>query len=250
MEFEIRALGTDQERAGAVQLVASNLFSRALLHGSLAAQGLGGCTRHWGAFLGERVVGVMAQIDGYFPYRSAPIAAVLPRAASALCSAVEQPAMCLAAEPLWSELARAGAVAANDHLQMVRLRRDPIPGNGAKAKRVDDLSELEAFYGPWFGAHRLAAGPFFACHEGNELVAAGGIEFVTGRIAQISLMQTREESRSKGYGTAIVRELVAELETPERHTVLQVRAENSAAISLYHQLGFRGTRRLRSFQLG
>ena len=190
---------------------------------------------------------MIAQIDGFFPYRSAPVAAALPGAAAALFRAIERPATCLAAEPLWSELERAGAVQSNNHLQMVRLRRDPIPKSGSEAKRIDNHAELEAFYGPWFRRHRLAAGPFFACREGDQLVAAGGIEFVTERIAQISLMQTVDGKRSKGYGTAIMRELVADLETPERHMVLQVRAENSAAISLYRELGFRGTRRLRSF---
>ena len=250
MPFEVRQISSGSDRDGALALVASNLFSRALLHGTLEAPALRECSRHWGAFLGERVVGVIAQIDGFFPYRSTPIAAALPGAASALCAAIEPPATCLAAETHWSELVRFGAKPSKDHLQMVRLRRDPIPDPGLRAEPVDDLSELAAFYGSWFHSSRLAAGPFFACRDAGRVVAVGGIEFVTDRVAQISLMQTLENHRSRGYGKAIVRELVGALETSERHMVLQVRSENRGAIALYRELGFRGTRRLRSFSIG
>ena len=95
---------------------------------------------------------------------------------------------------------------------------------------------------------RLKLGPFFGVRDAQgALIAAGGIEFATGHIAQLAMIQTTEERRREGLGRAVVTELLRELEAPGRRIILQVREDNAGAIALYSSLGFRGTRRLAKF---
>ena len=157
----------------------------------------------------------------------------------------------LAAESAWRELARGGGERTRVYLQMARLLRSPLPGPDPSVERLHDPEELAAFLDADIPRARLELGPFFGARAaGGELIAAGGVEFVTDALAQIALVQTAQTERRKGLARAIVIELVRLLEREPRRVILQVRGDNDAAVALYSDLGFRGTRRLGKLHFG
>ena len=250
MKFEVRQVDAHTLEA-ARSFVRAELLGRALLHASLEQPALQERSRHWLAFAGERIVGVAAEIDGVFPFRSAPLAATLPGAASALFETLEPPCFCLAGEPLWGELARAGAERAALHLQMVRLRRDPLPdpGPAQEIETLDDPDELARFYGLGFERTRATLGPFVGVRKGGALIAAAGAEYVTDELAQLGKVRIGDAQRGSALARALVTELVRKLETGTRRIVLQLRADAGPAIAMFSELGFRGTRRLAKLRL-
>lgn len=249
MKLAVKRIEGEELGARAREFAGSDRLGRALLHASLEEAQLCARSAHWAALHGGRFVGLAACIDDVFRYRSAPLAATLPGAGRALLGEIERPFACLASERLWPELRRAGGEQVHAYVQMARLRHDPLDEPDQAVKRVDDQDELAAFVGPDFSGLRLQLGPFFGIRdEKGALIAVGGVEFATDRIAQLAMIQTSEERRREGLARAVVTELVRELETPSRSVVLQVREENAAAIALYSALGFRGTRRLAKFQ--
>lgn len=243
--------GDGEALAGARHFARRDLLSRSLLHATLEQPSLRARTRHWCALHGSRVVGLAAEVDGVFPYRSAPIAAALPGAAAALLARLERPFACLAPEMLWSELARAGGCETHQYLQMVRLIRSPPSQPDPRVKRVEDPEELAAFLACEFPEVRLQLGPYAGIRdEGGRLAAVAGVEFMTDRLAQLAHVLTREENRRQGLARALVTELVRELESPERHVALHVRSGNGAAVELFGALGFRGSRRFAKLEFG
>jgi ribosomal protein S18 acetylase RimI-like enzyme len=198
--------------------------------------------------LASSTVALAAVVDGVFSARSVPVDATLPGAAAAALEGVERPYLALAGEPLWSEIRRAGGRVEFDEIQMARLRRGPLPEPDPRVAAVEDRAELG---GTGFSVTEIhfQAGPFFALRDdAGEVLACGGVQFVTDRVVQLAYVWTREDRRRQGLARAVVTELVRALETPERTLVLHVRPENRAAIELYGQLGFRGRRRVALFR--
>ncbi|MBP2638171.1 MAG: FR47-like protein [Firmicutes bacterium] len=72
----------------------------------------------------------------------------------------------------------------------------------------------------------------------GEPVAQAIIQVVTGRLAQIGGVYTREEYRGKGYCKALVAELCRRIFTAGRIPALLVRQNNIPALKAYHALGF------------
>jgi ribosomal protein S18 acetylase RimI-like enzyme len=60
-------------------------------------------------------------------------------------------------------------------------------------------------------------------------------------------MQTRPDRRRQKLATAVLTELIRELEAENRLLVLRVRPDNEAAIRLYARFGFRGRTRVAQF---
>jgi ribosomal protein S18 acetylase RimI-like enzyme len=250
VKIQVHRVESEADVESARDYARRELLGRALLHATLHVDVLRERSRHWLATLGERVVGLVAQIDGVFDYRSAPLASSLPRAATALVARVERPAKCLAHESLWPELERASAQREREYLQMGRLRHDPLPAADPAVKRIDDAVELASFLGDGLTDIRHQLGPFVGIRDDDgALAAVAGTEFVTRELAQLAWIQSHPDQRRQGLARATVAALVAELETPERIVILQVRAENHAAIALYGGLGFRGTRRVARYSL-
>ncbi len=248
MKVEVRQVEGDD--AAAREFARADILARALLHASLEEPLLRAHSRHLAVLRHGRVVGLAAQIDDVFPYRSAPIAATLPGVTSALLAELDAPLACLAPEMQWRELERLGAQQASVQLQMARLHRLPLPDPDPGVKRIDDPEELARVFGTGFSPLRLQLGPFFAVRDGQgELVAAGGVEFVTDSLAQLAFVHTREPQRRQGLARSVVVELLRELESRERSVILQVRIDNQPAIELYRGLGFRGTRRLAKYTI-
>lgn len=72
----------------------------------------------------------------------------------------------------------------------------------------------------------------------DEPVAQALIQVVTGRIAQIGGVYTREEYRGRGYCKALVAELCRRIFTAGRIPTLLVRQNNFPALKAYQALGF------------
>jgi ribosomal protein S18 acetylase RimI-like enzyme len=133
---------------------------------------------------------------------------------------------------------------------MARLTRRPLPEPDPAVKRCDDPDELRALLGAELSSLRSQLGPFFGVRDAaGALTAAGGAEFVTPELAQLAWIKTDLPQRRRGLARAVVVELVRELESPQRRVVLQVASDNRAAIDLYAELGFRGSRRLGRYEL-
>jgi ribosomal protein S18 acetylase RimI-like enzyme len=248
VKLVVRRIEGDEDEARARDFAGADLLARALLHASLEETELRAHSAHWAALHAGRMVGLAARIDDVFRYRSVPVAATLPGVARELLAAIERPFAGLAAERIWPELRRCEGEKVHAYVQMVRLRRDPLGEPDPAVQSIDDHAELLAFLGPDFSGLRLKLGPFFGIrNERGALIAAGGVEFATGEIAQLAMIQTSEERRREGLGRAVVTELLRALEVPGRRIILQVREDNAGAIALYSSLGFRGTRRLAKF---
>lgn len=72
----------------------------------------------------------------------------------------------------------------------------------------------------------------------DEPVAQAIIQVVTGRLAQIGGVYTREEYRGKGYCKVLVGELCRRIYTAGRIPALLVRQNNIPAVKAYQALGF------------
>jgi len=238
-----------------------DVLGSALLHACLELPLLGQHCRFLGVEREGQLVGVAAEIDGVYRERAFVLAASVPGTATALLGAARRPFRTYAAERLWSEIARAGGTPARSYLQLARLRHEPFPEPtaevkpledpdeiGAEVKPLEDPDEIGTFLGPRFRAEQLALGPFLGTRDpGGQLVAAGGVEFVTDAVGKLTQIRTAEQARRQGLARAVVIRLAEALEAPGRRVVLLVRSENTAARKLYGDLGFRGTRRLARF---
>ncbi len=248
VKLQVRELGP-ADLPLAREYARADVFSRSLLHASLEVPALLEHSRHWLVTNRDQVAGLAASIEGVFPYRSVPLAASLPGAASLLLEVAERPFSVLAPEHLWSELERAGARRTRSYLQMARLRHPALPDDEPDVESLADLDELQAYLGPGLSKLRLDLGPFYGIRDGSKLVVAGGTEFVTPRLAQLAWIQTSESQRRRGLARMVVAALLRDLETPARRVILQVHSDNAAARDLYTALSFRGTRRLAKLEV-
>ena len=100
----------------------------------------------------------------------------------------------------------------------------------------DESGESPDFFYPAM----LTRGVFFGIYEERQLVAAAGTHLVSRDegAAAIGNIYTRRDRRGRGLGRAVTTAVMRELASFE--TVgLNVRADNSAALSLYESLGFK-----------
>jgi ribosomal protein S18 acetylase RimI-like enzyme len=99
--------------------------------------------------------------------------------------------------------------------------------------------ELSGESPDFFYPAMLTRGVFFGVYEERELVAAAGTHLVSRHegAAAIGNIYTRRDRRRRGLGRAVTTAVMRELAAFE--TIgLNVRADNSAALSLYESLGF------------
>jgi ribosomal protein S18 acetylase RimI-like enzyme len=74
-------------------------------------------------------------------------------------------------------------------------------------------------------------------HEGR-LVAMGGVRLHIAGYREITTVATLPEFEGRGYGTAIVRALMARIQVKGERPFLTVRTDNERAIGIYKKLGF------------
>ena len=120
----------------------------------------------------------------------------------------------------------------------------PVPG---PAVRLDSrhLARLQALYA-WgnvygFSAYQLADGMFCGVLEGDELVSAAGTHVLASNygVAAVGNIFTHPTHRRKGHATACTSAVTSALLEMGLDVVLNVAADNQAAIHVYEKLGYR-----------
>ena len=227
-----------------------SLFDRAALHADLEDPTLLERSSFVGVRLGDRLVGLASVLEDVLSSRAVALSATMPGAATALVRAIPGKFVAMAPEKHWGELVRAGACHRGTDLQMVRLRRDPLPDPDPRVEPVTDLEELRRFSSSTIAPEHLKSGPYLGIRSAvGELQAIGGVHYVTERLACLANIQTDPKQRRRGLAGAIVVQLIRALERPTRLVLLQVGTDNEAARSLYADLSFRGTRRMGFFDV-
>ncbi len=125
--------------------------------------------------------------------------------------------------------------------------RPPVTASRAFIERLlpADLEAVSALYGlaatTHFRPDLLEHGLFYGIRDGERLLAAGGTHVLTREygIAVLGNIFTHPDARRQGYARAITAALISSLlEQGCRDVVLNVLADNTAAIDLYTNLGF------------
>ncbi|WFE40388.1 GNAT family N-acetyltransferase [Micromonospora sp. WMMD998] len=108
-----------------------------------------------------------------------------------------------------------------------------------------DLPALRRLYGRaypdnWFDARMVETGQYVGVRDGGELVAVAGVHVwspVYG-VAALGNVATDPRWRGRGLGAGVVAALCARLRETVSHVVLNVKADNVAAVRLYERVGF------------
>ena len=109
-----------------------------------------------------------------------------------------------------------------------------------------DLEELLDFYrqsypGNWFDPRMLETGKYFCIRDDGNIVSAGGIHVYSPeyRVGTLGNIATHPVFRGRGLGSAVTAMVCRSLLETVDHVGLNVRADNTAAVSCYEKLGFR-----------
>lgn len=134
--------------------------------------------------------------------------------------------------------------------QMIRMtvnrhRFRPVPGPQMRLAAVD-IVDLNRLYGlgfsGWLPAESIANGVYYGVRVAGRLVAAAGTHVISpeARLAAVGNVLTHADFRSRGFAkmttSAVTEELLG---TSCDDVVLNVRADNPAAIAAYVALGYR-----------
>jgi len=113
--------------------------------------------------------------------------------------------------------------------------------NPGPAEEDEILRFYEQSYpGNWFDARMLETGQYFGIRKGGVLVSVAGVHVysATYGVAALGNIATLPSQRGRGYGTAVTARLCQSLSSSVEQIGLNVKADNSAAISCYRKLGF------------
>ncbi|WP_089154055.1 GNAT family N-acetyltransferase [Micromonospora sp. NBS 11-29] len=123
-----------------------------------------------------------------------------------------------------------------------RLAAVPVVGEPLGLADAAELAGLYAvaYPGNWFDARMLQTGQYVGVRERGRLVAVAGVHVFSPRwrVAALGNVTTHPEVRGRGLGAGVVAALCARLRASVDHVVLNVRADNAAAVRLYERLGF------------
>jgi len=106
----------------------------------------------------------------------------------------------------------------------------------------DDTWSAESFWGEL--ARTISGGRYFAAEQDAELLGYAGVAF-TGDDAHLQTLAVADQARGRGVGAELLTAVLAEAAAQAaRRCLLEVRADNEAALHLYVGAGFRllGTR--------
>ncbi len=130
--------------------------------------------------------------------------------------------------------------------QMTLTKPEEAPVNrnvDAQKATKKDLEALNTFYlengSPAWNPIQLKTGPYYIVKREGKIVSAAGIHILTPQIAQLGNILTDKANRQKGYSKACTNALVKELTQKNRIISLFVRTDNTPAIHMYEQIGFR-----------
>lgn len=132
--------------------------------------------------------------------------------------------------------------------QMVRMWVDrarfrPYPATVQRLLPVE-IGELNRLYqlgfASWLPSGAIADGVYYGMRVHGQLVAAAGTHVVSpaARLAVVGNVLTHLDYRGRGFATAVTGAVTAELLRTCDQIVLNVRADNPAAINAYRRLGY------------
>ncbi len=124
-----------------------------------------------------------------------------------------------------------------------RARFRPYP---ASVERLlpTDIGELNKLYqlgfASWLPSSAIGDGVYYGMRVHGRLVAAAGTHVVSpsARLAVVGNVLTQVDYRGRGFATALTGAVTAELLRTCDQVVLNVRADNPAAINAYRRLGY------------
>ena len=203
---------------------------------------------HWGvAFENGRTVAVVMEYRGLSPQplfvmgkpegvRAALAQIVRPRVAYLAAKAEIVPAV--------AQVYRVDRGAVMVRMSVDRSTFAPVGGD---AVRLDagDTRHLNRLYElgltSWLPAESVASGVYFGIRRGTRLIAAAGTHVIspTYRMAAVGNVYTDREYRGQGHAKVVTSAVTAELLTRVDEVVLNVRADNPAALAVYAALGYR-----------
>jgi len=110
---------------------------------------------------------------------------------------------------------------------------------------LTDLEEIVKFYeqsypANWFDPRMLKTGQYFGLRRQGDLVGIAGIHVYSAkyRVAALGNIATHPAHRNKGYSRLVTARLCQSLSATVDHIGLNVKADNSPALSCYRKLGF------------
>lgn len=149
------------------------------------------------------------------------------------------------AEPIWRGMWRMAVTA---HALCVPAERTPQP---IRQLTQADLPALQQMYDQQsevvFSAELFPQSLFFGASDGARMSAAGGTHALTPayQVAVLGHILTAPEARRQGYASAITATLASTLLHRQFSTiVLNVFADNQAAIRVYERLGFQAVHKM------
>ncbi len=108
-----------------------------------------------------------------------------------------------------------------------------------------DASDLEGFYrasypGNWFDPRMLETGYYYGIRCDADLVSVAGVHVYSPvyKVAALGNITTRPDFRGRGLAAAVTAKLCKALSLTVDHIGLNVKADNTSALSCYERLGF------------
>jgi ribosomal protein S18 acetylase RimI-like enzyme len=129
--------------------------------------------------------------------------------------------------------------------QMILTQPRKLETNNITARKATkkDLEALDKFYvehkSQAWNPIQFKVGPYYIVKQGSRIVSAAGIHILTPQIAQLGNILTDRVHRRKGYSRACTTALVREVSSRNRMVSLFVRTDNTPAIRMYEQIGFK-----------
>jgi predicted GNAT family acetyltransferase len=128
---------------------------------------------------------------------------------------------------------------------MILTQPRKLETNNITARKATkkDLEALDKFYvehkSQAWNPIQFKVGPYYIVKQGSRIVSAAGIHILTPQIAQLGNILTDRVHRRKGYSRACTTALVREVSSRNRMVSLFVRTDNTPAIRMYEQIGFK-----------
>ena len=132
---------------------------------------------------------------------------------------------------------------------MVRMHVDgasfrPVLGDAVRLD-VGDTRHLNRLYElgltSWLPSEAVAAGVYYGVRRGTRLISAAGTHVIspTYGLAAVGNVYTQRDYRGQGLAKVVTSAVTTELLRTVEQVVLNVRADNPAALAAYRALGYR-----------
>ncbi len=145
------------------------------------------------------------------------------------------------------------------HHKMALLDNTHIPqviASHVVRLNTNDLDTIQVLYNEsyprnWFNARMLETGQYFGIKEGNRLISIAGIHVYSPlyKVAALGNITTLPNHRNNGLGKQTTIRLCQALLQEDIRIGLNVKADNTAAIKCYEQIGFKTVSSYNEFEV-